>query len=1005
MASIERTAYPRFRRVVTARELAGLSPAAGELAWARERTRSDAHLLALVLALKCFQRLGYFPKRDEIPGVVVDHVRRCLELNEATTPGVGSERTAKAHRELVRERVGVVFDPERARAVAAGAIRAAAEVKNNPADLINVALEMLVKASLELPGFSTLNEMTSRIRGEVNTALFERIVARMPPPDRARLEGLLDVAGPERTSAFNRLKQVAGRASWSAFREQVQYLAWVDSLGATEVWLEGVAETKLADFAGEAAAADAGVMRDVAPLKRAALLACMVHVARMQARDDLTEMFCKRMASITKRAKTELDEIRTRQEEISERLIEHYRDVLVHLDPRHPAAGEEATALGLARETVERAGGFDAELADIEAVAAHHANNYAPLVARQWRRDRSTMFAFARTVELEATSADRSVLDALEHALAHSHLTRDYIPGHVDGVMVDLSFASEQWQRLCRDPNDPGRLARRHFEACVFSYLAEELRTGDVAVMGSQAYANWAGQLLAWEECQGLLGEFCAEAGLPTTARGFTETLRAMLVAKAAEVDAGYPNNADLVIDEATGVPSLKRRRGKDRTVSARLLEETLKERMPERSLLEILARTAYWLEWWRRFGPASGSDPKLAEPLLRYVLTTFTYGTNLGPAQAARHIRGVSAHELGATANRHFTTEKLNWAITDVINAYLHLDLVKAWGDGSSVAADGTQMDTLIDNLLAESHIRYGGYGGIAYHHVADNYIALFSHFIPCGVWEAVYILEGLLKNQSDAQPETIHADTQGQSYPVHALAHLFGFQLLPRIRNWKDLIFYRPSADARYVHIDALFGEPGQHTINWRLIETHWVGLMQVVLSIREGRLSSTLLLRRLTTESRKNNIYKAFRELGRAIRTITLLRFISEPDLREEITAATNKVEAYNGFSDWLMFGKEVIERNDPAEQEKIIKFNSLVANCVIFHTTLDMMAVLRQLIAECWTIDPEDLAALSPYITERIKRFGEYIIDGLSDPPEAFNPHLHLPELVAVAGEAA
>jgi hypothetical protein len=40
-------------------------------------------------------------------------------------------------------------------------------------------------------------------------------------------------------------------------------------------------------------------------------------------------------------------------------------------------------------------------------------------------------------------------------------------------------------------------------------------------------------------------------------------------------------------------------------------------------------------------------------------VLTTFTYGSNMGPAQAARHIRGVSAHELGSTAARHFTTGK----------------------------------------------------------------------------------------------------------------------------------------------------------------------------------------------------------------------------------------------------------------------------------------------------------------------------------------------------------
>jgi TnpA family transposase len=841
--------------------------------------------------------------------------------------------------------------------------------------------------------------MTSRIRSEVNTAMFERIVSRISLPDRRRLEALLEVIGPKGKSAFNRLKQAAGRASWSAFREQVQYLSWVDSLADTNVWLEGIAATKIADFAGEAAAADAGVMGDIAPLKRTALLACMVHAARMRARDDLTEMFCKRTASITKRAREELDAIRARQVEMSERLIVHYRNLLVHLDPRGEAA-DEAAALQLARATVEEAGGFDAELADIEAVSAHHANNYMPLVSRHWRRDRSTMYAFVRTVDLEATSADRSVLDAIEHALAHSHLTRDYIPAHVVGTMLDVSFASEQWQRLLVDPDHPERLNRRHFEACVFTYLAEELRTGDIAVAGSQAYANWAGQLLAWEECEGLLGEFCAEAGLPTTAAAFTEGLRSRLTTKAAEVDAGYPTNTGLVIDAVTGVPSLKRHRARDKAPSAVLLEETLKERMPERSLLDILGRTAYWLEWWRRFGPASGSDPKLADPLLRYVLTTFTFGSNLGPAQAARHIRGVSAHELGATASRHFTTEKLNQAITDVINAYLHLDLVKAWGDGSSVAADGTQVDTLIDNLLAESHIRYGGFGGIAYHHVADNYIALFSHFIPCGVWEAVYIVEGLLRNESDVQPERVHADTQGQSFPVHALAHLFGFDLLPRIRNWQDLNFYRPDQETRYAHIDALFGDPGHNAINCALIETHWADLMQVVLSIREGRLSSTLLLRRLGTESRKNNIYKAFREVGRVIRTITLLRYISEADLREEITAAQNKAEAYNGFSAWLRFGNEVIERNDPVEQEKIIKFNSLVANCVIFHTALDMTAVIRQLVEEGWVVTPEDLASLSPYITERIKRFGDYVIDTLAIPPEAFDPHLDI-----LAGEAA
>jgi len=880
MASIERTAYPRFRRLVTARELVLMTPTVDDVAWAGAHARSGENLLALVVSLACFQRLGYFPRRGDVPVEVVEHLRRYLELPEETAARAAT-RNVKAQRQLVRERLGVAHDPRRARAVAADAIRSAAAAKNNPPDLINVALEMLVKASLELPAFSTLDEMTGRIRHEVNTAMFERIDGRIGLPDRVGLETLLEVVGPSAKTPYNRLKQAAGKASWSGFREQVKHLTWVDSLGDTDAWLEGIAESKVADFAGEAMAADAAVMRDVAPLKRIALLACIVHVARTRARDDLAEMFCKRMAQVTKLAKDELAEIREHQAEMSERLIINYRSVLGCLDPRNLEAPDAAAALRLARRTVADAGGFEAELANIEAVAAHHANNYMPLVAKHRRRDRSTTFAFARVVELEATSADRSVLDAVEHVLAHAHLVRDFIPGDLDGVVVDLSFASEQWKGIVLDRGHPGELNRRHFEACAFTYLAAELRTGDVAVRGSQAYANWAAQLLPWSDCEGLLGEFCAEAGLPSTARAFTDQLRTKLADQAAAVDGGYPENADLVIDPATGQPSLKRRRARAPAPGALALEEALKERMPERTLLEILARTAYWLEWWRRFGPASGSDPKLAGPLLRYVLTTFTYGANLGPAEAARHIRGVSAHELGATAARHFTIDKLNRASADVVDAYLLLDLVKAWGDGTSVAADGTQVDTLIDNLLAESHIRYGGYGGIAYHHIADNYIALFSHFIPCGVWEAVYIIEGLLKQLSDADPDTIHADTQGQSYPVHGLAHLFGFDLLTRIRNWKDLTFYRHATDARYAHIDSLFGDPGENTINWQLIETHWPDLMQVVLSIREGRLSSTLLLRRLGTESRKNNVYKAFRELGRVIRTITLLRFISDLD----------------------------------------------------------------------------------------------------------------------------
>jgi TnpA family transposase len=126
--------------------------------------------------------------------------------------------------------------------------------------------------------------------------------------------------------------------------------------------------------------------------------------------------------------------------------------------------------------------------------------------------------------------------------------------------------------------------------------------------------------------------------------------------------------------------------------------------------------------------------------------------------------------------------------------------------------------------------------------------------------VWEAVCIIDGLLKNASEMKPDTIHADTQGQSFPIFCLAHLMGFELMSRIRNWKDRTCYRPSASARYRHIDVLFDQGGRSVIDWRLIETHWRDLMCVSIAIREGTLASPLLLRLLGSNSHRNQIYRA-------------------------------------------------------------------------------------------------------------------------------------------------
>jgi len=250
----------------------------------------------------------------------------------------------------------------------------------------------------------------------------------------------------------------------------------------------------------------------------------------------------------------------------------------------------------------------------------------------------------------------------------------------------------------------------------------------------------------------------------------------------------------------------------------------------------------------------------------------------------------------LSFVSRRHMSVEKLEAAIRDLTELYLRLDLPKLWGDGKTVSADGTQYEFFDNNMLAGMHFRYRKMGAVAYRHVANNYIAVFRHFIPPGVWEAIYVIEGLLKAGLSVEAHTVHADTQGQSATIFAFTYLRGINLTPRIRNWKRLTLFKADSKIQYKYIDGLFSD----TINWDIIEAHWQDLMQIALSIQAGRIASPLLLKRLSAGNQRNRLFLAAQELGRVVRTVFLLKWISKISLRQDVTAETNKVESYNGFA---------------------------------------------------------------------------------------------------------
>lgn len=973
MVSIERTAYPRLSKSPSGKELQRhFTPSSEERAWAERTTRAPAQRLGLLLLLKTFQFLHYFPSQEEIPSEVIVHLRESLGYAKRIVTNYSTERTLYRHMAAVRSYLRVkAFYGTDAGEIAYKLAHEFAELLDQRIDIINSLIDELVHRQMELPAFSALDTMAERAHAEVQDRIFNTILTKIPLSLKEGLQALLltDKLA-RRQSEYNALKTSAKRPTRKHLERLVEHLEWLESISVMDSLFEGIPDTKIRFFASQAMSYDVSELRECAEAKRYTLIVALIQRMQIRARDQLAEMFLRRVATIHKRAKEELEQIHFSQRSQIEKLIGTLDGVLaiLALEPDNTVAG------GQIREYLAPVGGIEKVRETCAQVQATNSNNYLPLIWKHFKSHRFILFKLVHLLDIRPTSQDRSLIDALT-------LIKNYQEKHrIEWIddSIDLSFVSDRWRKLLRESNEMGggglRVSRRGLEICVFSYLAEELRSGDLSIGGSEEFADYRDQLLSWDECKKLLPAYCEKIGLPQDAASFTSNLRDNLSDTAKNLDSKFPECSCDVALNAAGEPVLRKPVAREIPDSAISLQNALTLHMPSRHILDVLANIEHWLSFTRHFGPLSGNMAKLKQPAERYLLTIFALGCNLGPTQAARHLgnSGVTPHMLSFVNRRHLSLENLEGALRELNEVYLRLDLPKIWGDGKTVAADGTQYDFYDENLLAGYHFRYKKMGAVAYRHVANNYIAVFRHFIPPGVWEAIYVIEGLLKAGLSIEADTVHADTQGQSATVFAFTHLLGIKLMPRIRNWKNLTLYKPDKTIKYQHINRLFSD----TVDWILIERHWQDLMQVALSIYAGRISSATLLRKLGSSSRKNRLFFAAQELGNVIRTGFLLEWIGSRELRQEITANTNKIESYNGFAKWLSFGGDVIAVNDPDEQQKRLRYNDLVASALILQNTVDMMRSLVSLQKEGWKITDEDVSFLSPYQVAHVKRFGEY-----------------------------
>jgi TnpA family transposase len=164
-----------------------------------------------------------------------------------------------------------------------------------------------------------------------------------------------------------------------------------------------------------------------------------------------------------------------------------------------------------------------------------------------------------------------------------------------------------------------------------------------------------------------------------------------------------------------------------------------------------------------------------------------------------------------------------------------------------------------------------------------------------------------------------------------------------------------------------------------NWDLVRQQYDQMIKYATALRLGTAETEAILRRFTRNNVQHPTYKALAELGKAIKTIFLCRYLHSEELHREIHERLNVVEQWNGATDFVFFARRgEMASNRQENQEISMLALHLVQNCMIYINTLMIQKVLAQ---PHWhgKLTARDYAALTPLIWEHVNPYGRFDLD--------------------------
>lgn len=134
-------------------------------------------------------------------------------------------------------------------------------------------------------------------------------------------------------------------------------------------------------------------------------------------------------------------------------------------------------------------------------------------------------------------------------------------------------------------------------------------------------------------------------------------------------------------------------------------------------------------------------------------IAALISQATNLGVVAMSASVKGISVDMLRHLQQFYIREDNLKAASAEIINQHHQLPFSAMQGDGQLSSSDAQRFKIRDDSLLASYYPRYYGYYEKAigiYTHTSDQYAVYSTKAISCSPREALYVLGGLLENNT---------------------------------------------------------------------------------------------------------------------------------------------------------------------------------------------------------------------------------------------------------------